>query len=393
MLLLSLAAAMGLVGAWAQSTTTVGSTGAGNTSGSTSTAPAGTNGATPATPPATGATPGGAGRRAIFLSGMVMMDDGSPLPDGVDIESSCGAGHRTMGRASPGTGTFSFQWMNSSAALGDASQMGRTGNGAASLTGSRNGSRGLDPLSNCDLTAALPGYSSSRASLNNLVGQDSYDVGVIVLHRIAGGEGRTVSVLALKAPKDAKKNFEKGTRQAAANKPADAAASFEKAVAIYPEYADAWLGLGKVQWQAGDKNAARASFRKALDLDNNLVGPWRELGYLACDESKWDEAVRYLDQAVRLDPMDSPKAWYFNALANYNLGRFDLAERSVRAELKLDNGGNPHAVYLLGLILIARRDLQGAAAALRSYIAAAPKSEDVSVAQRQLSGLESQIGR
>src|SRR6185437_803843 len=96
--------------------------------------------------------------------------------------------------------------------FGDASQTGRSlGTGAASLSGSRNGSRGLDPLANCDLTADTPGYSASRVSLYNRAGQENYDVGAIVIHLIAAGEGRTVSVLALQAPKAAKKDFEKGT--------------------------------------------------------------------------------------------------------------------------------------------------------------------------------------
>jgi tetratricopeptide (TPR) repeat protein len=227
--------------------------------------------------------------------------------------------------------------------------------------------------------------------LYDRAGQDSYDVGPIVLHRIAAGEGRTVSVLALKAPRDAKKSFDKGVSLAAAHKLPAAVASFESAVASYPEYADAWLGMGKVQWEMGGKEAARGSFAKALDLDSKLVGPWQELGFLACDDSKWEDAIRYLDQAVRLDPMDSPGAWYYDALANYNLGRFAQAERSVRAEMKLDRGANPREVLLLGLVLIGRRDLEGGAEALRNYIATAPESEDVTLARKQLSSLESRI--
>jgi tetratricopeptide (TPR) repeat protein len=179
--------------------------------------------------------------------------------------------------------------------------------------------------------------------------------------------------------------------QVAANKPALALVSFEAAVKTYPEYADAWLEMGKIQWQLARKDEARKSFQKAMDLDNSLVGPWQELGYLACDDAKWEDAIRYLDQAVKLDPMDSPSAWYFDALANYNLGRYDRAERSVRAELKLDNGKNGPGDYLLALVLIARQDLSGGAAALRSYIASSPKSADVEMAKRQLSKLETQL--
>jgi Flp pilus assembly protein TadD len=322
-----------------------------------------------------------------------MMDDGSPLPGSVNIQSICGPLRRTMDHTSA-KGEFAFQWTTTAHSFGDASEAVRAtgGNGGGALTGSRNGSRGLDPLANCDLLAESAGYSSSRVSLYDRAGQNNYDVGVIVLHRISAGEGHTVSMLALKAPKDARKRFEKGTSLAAANKSAEAATSFETAVRLYPQYADAWLALGKIQWQLAQKDLARESFRKSMELDAGLVGPWQELGYLACDDAKWEDAVRYLDQAVRLDPMDSPAAWYFNALANYNLGRFDRAERSVRAELKLDNGRNPHADYLLALVLIARQDLAGGAAALRSYIASSPKTEDAETAKRELSRLETQLG-
>lgn len=375
----------------AQSTTAT--TGNGTTGGSNSGTSTTTSGTPANTPAPTISVPGGAGTRPIFLSGKVMMDDGSPLPGSVAIQSICGPLRRTMDHSSR-DGSFAFQWSSTANAFGDASQPTRMagGNGAASLTGSRNGSRGLDPLANCDLTADSPGYTSNRVSLYDRAGQENYDVGIIVLHRIASGEGRTVSVLALEAPKAAKKYFAKGAGLAAANKPDMAVTSFEAAIAAYPQYADAWLGLGKVQWQLARKNEARASFHKAMDLDNSLVGPWQELGYLACDESMWEDAVRYLDQAVHLDPMDSPAAWYFNALANYNLGRFERAERSVRAELKLDNGKQAPGEYLLALVLIARRDLEGGAAALRSYIASSPRAEDAETAKRQLSRLETQLG-
>ncbi len=200
-----------------------------------------------------------------------------------------------------------------------------------------------------------------------------------------------VSLLALKAPKDAKKNFDKGTEQVRSNKLPDAAASFQKSVTTYPQYADAWLGLGRVQLQLGTKDAARESFQKAMDLDDKLVGPWQELGYLAFDQSKWEDAARYLDKAVRLDPMNSPMAWYFSALANYNLGRFEQAERSVRAELNLDK--NPGAEYVLGLVLIARKHYNGGAAALRTYLASSPKSEEADSARKQLSRIESQLSQ
>lgn len=367
----------------AQTTTSTSSTSTTSTTGTTN-----TSSGMATIPGVTGVNPSSSGGpRPIFLSGVVMTDDSSPLPRDVDIVSSCGALRRTMAHTTS-SGGFNFQWGSSSGIFGDASQPGRSlGTGTASLTGSRNGSRGLDPLANCDLMAETPGYSSSRVSLYDRAGQDQYDVGAIMIHLIGAGEGHTVSVLALQAPKAARKDFEKGTSLATSNKAAEALASFQNAVKIYPQYADAWLAIGKVQWILGKKDDASAAFHKAIDLDNKLVGPWEELGFLACDDAQWENALHFLDEAVHLDPMNSGTAWYFSGLANYNLGHYDLAERAVRAELKLEQGTNPHANYLLGLVLIARHDLAGGADALRSYIAAAPTAPDVAAAKRELARL------
>jgi tetratricopeptide (TPR) repeat protein len=326
-----------------------------------------------------------------------MTDDGSPLPSNINIQSVCNGVQRIRAHAAP-NGDFGFQWSSNPIGIfEDASEGGQhmSSGISGSLSGSGSGSsanRISDPLANCELQAQVSAYTSVRVSLIDRRGQETYDVGTIAIHRMSGDEGRTVSALALRAPKDAKKNFDKGTELARANKTEDAAAAFRKAVASYPQYADAWVGLGQTEVTLGSRDAARTDFRKAMDLDDKLVGPWQELGYMASDQKNWEEAARYLDHAVRLDPMDSPKAWYFSAMANFNLGRYEVAERSVRAELKLEPK-NPHGEYLLGLVLIARKDFRGGADALRNYIGLWPNGDDVESARQQLSRVESQLGR
>jgi tetratricopeptide (TPR) repeat protein len=407
-----LMASMGLVCLWGQKGGgTSGGTSGGASTGTTGTSTTGTGSGSnpvtsptsPANPPTTSpapATPVATLPKPIYLSGIVIVDDGSPLPANVNIQSVCASRQRTVANTSS-DGSFGFMWGDTAGVFEDASENVRSpGNGSGSGsgsglsgTGSGGGSsvRPTDPLADCDLRANFPGYTSSKVSLYQHAAFDRFDVGAIVLHRITGDEGRVVSLLSLKAPKDAKKNFDKGTEQARANKLTDAALSFQKSVAGYPQYADAWLSLGRVESQLGATDAAREDFQKAMDLDDKLVGPWQELGYMASDQSRWEDAARYLDRAVRLDPMNSPMAWYFSAMANYNLGRFDQAERSVRAEIKLDK--NPRAQYLLGLVLIARKDLRGGAEALRIYLASSPKPEDAELARKQLSRVEGQLSQ
>jgi tetratricopeptide (TPR) repeat protein len=390
-------AATGLVCAFAQKTTTPSAPTTGTTTGTTS----GTGGSTSPTSivPAPSPSVVNSAPRLIYLSGKVVLDDGSPLPGSVNIQSVCGTRQRTVAHTSS-AGDFGFEWQDNTAGIfEDASEAGRpsgtnltTPGSSGTGTSASPGSHLVDPLANCDLRAELAGYTSSRVSLYDHSAFDSFDAGAIVLHRLTGDEGRTVSTLSLKAPKDAKKYFDKGIELARANKTSDAAVSLRKAVASYPQYADAWLSLGQVERQLGARDEARTDFQKAMDLDDKLVGPWEELGFLASDAAKWDEAARYLNQAVLLDPMDSPMAWDFGAVANYNLGKYEMAERDVRAEMKLDHGKNPRAEYLLGLILIARKDLAGGADALRTFIAAAPNAPDAETAKKQLSRVETQLG-
>ncbi|HEU5020667.1 MAG TPA: tetratricopeptide repeat protein, partial [Bryobacteraceae bacterium] len=294
-------------------------------------------------------------------------------------------------------GDFSFQWGQTSGIFEDASQSG-SGSAFGANPGIGGGASGMgvtlaNPLANCELRVDQPGYTSSHAPLLNYGQLDRIDVGTLIIHRLTGEEGTTVSVLSMKAPKKAKKDFKKGTDQFRDRKFKDAEASFRKAVTEYPDYADAWLSLGRTERRLGAYEAAHEDFQKAMALDKKLLGPWQELGYLACDQSKWEDAAKYLDQATRLDPMDSAMAWFFSAVADFNLQRYEAAERSIRAELRLDGGGNPRAKYLLGLILLARNDLNGGAEALRAFLKVAPAGADAEMAKKQLLRVESMAGK
>jgi Flp pilus assembly protein TadD len=127
-------------------------------------------------------------------------------------------------------------------------------------------------------------------------------------------------------------------------------------------------------------DAAKASLRKALDLDPKMAGTWQTMGYMASDQGDWSNAVRDLGEAERLDPL-STLPWFVSAIAYYRLHRFAEAEASIRAEMKLDPQLQyPRSQFVLGLILIARHDVEGGTASLRNYLASSPDPRDVATA-------------
>ena len=244
-------------------------------------------------------------------------------------------------------------------------------------------------MMNCEVRASVAGYTSDSFNLFNRRTADNPDIGVLFLHRIAGVEGVSVSVTSMMAPKDAKKAYEHGLQALLKNKPADASKDFEKAVAVYPKYADAWVNLGKLHLEHQEIEPARAALRKAMEADPKLVAPYVELGLLAAKDGNWQESAKYLDRAVELDPVDFPQAWYADAVANYNLKQYDAAERSARAALKLDTRhANQRSGYLLGLVLAEKKDYAGAAAELAAYIKLGPNAPDVAQVKIQLAELE-----
>jgi tetratricopeptide (TPR) repeat protein len=300
-------------------------------------------------------------------------------------------------------GRFSFQWGQNAGVMPDASDAGFSGRnssgggfgGAQSAGGAS--SLASDPyanmLSNCEIRANIGGYVSDSVKMFTRSAMDNPDIGIIVLRRLAGVEGTSISTSALLAPKDAKKAYERGLQSLLKNKPDEAAKDFEKAVAIYPKYADAWVDLGKLRLQRKDTAGAGEAMRKAIDADPKLVTPYLELGLLSAQKQDWEESSRFLDRAVRLDPVDYPQAWYTDAVAHFNLKRYEEAEKSARQAVKLDpHHVNPRSQYLLGLVLEEKKDYAGAATELASYVTFAPNAPDLPQVREELRQIEKMLG-
>jgi tetratricopeptide (TPR) repeat protein len=323
------------------------------------------------------------------------MQDGSPVSQAT-IERVCGGLAKTVAYSNS-TGRFSFQWGDRSMIVSDASDAGssRSNSGGFGSSQSAGGANALasDPfgsrMMNCELRAVAPGFTSDTVDLFNRRTADNPDIGTLVLHRIAGMEGTSISVTSMMAPKPAKKAYEQGLQSLLKNKPADAAKDFEKAVAVYPHYAEAWVSLGKLRLQQQSIEPARTAMLKAIEADPKMVVPYMELGLLAAKDANWQKSGEYLDRAVELDPVDFPQAWYADAVANYNLKNYDAAEKSARAAVKLDpRHANARSCYLLGLVLTEKGDYLGAAAELTNYIKLAPNAPDVAQAKSKLGELE-----
>jgi len=329
---------------------------------------------------------------AVWVTGRVMMYDGSQPPERVIMETVCsGNTARSQGYTDP-KGAFSVS-VGPNSGFTDVStsrirdQVGETSVVAEGTGGNSN------PLVGCDLRARLSGYRSDTVSLTGHW-LDSPNVGAIVLYPIAAIQGLIASATSAQAPKDARKAYEKGLDSVKKDKADQAELEFRKAVQLYPKHAAAWLELGKILEKKERYPEAREAYASALAADSKFVYPYEQLYRLALREKNWKDVVEKTDQLTHLDPYEFPNAYYFNALAHFELKEYDAAEKSAHQAVEADRKhSNPKVHYLLGAIKIQTKDWTGAAESFRAYLIAVPDAPEKAQVEKTLGQLEQQINR
>jgi len=229
-------------------------------------------------------------------------------------------------------------------------------------------------------------------------------VGVIVVQRATKIEGTTLSAIPYKAPKDARKAYEKGVQSEKNGKLADAHKYFETAVKLYPNSANAWFQLGAVLQKENQTDAARKAYTQATTMDSRFLPPYLPLASMAYQTGNWTEVLNLTNHILDLDPLNRAAvtgyildldpftyagAYFYNAMANYQLNRFDDAEKSGLKAEHLDLRTHFPQLHLLLAEIFARKNNYALAIAqIQTYLALAPHAKDADQAREQLAELE-----
>jgi tetratricopeptide (TPR) repeat protein len=114
-----------------------------------------------------------------------------------------------------------------------------------------------------------------------------------------------------------------------------ARAEFEKALALDAGNAEALINLGEIAEQRGDHAEAQRLAARALSADPNSPAAMAQLGELAGKRGELDEAIRLFQQALALD--DS-RSRIFMGLGDAlrQAGRYPEAEQAFRRVLELE---------------------------------------------------------
>lgn len=326
----------------------------------------------------------------LFISGRVVIASGDRLPEPVAIERVCNGISRREGYTDF-KGQFQLQ-IGQNVGFQDASESDSRFPPGPGLPVPQSSTRQSLDLQACELRAVLAGFQSSTVRLQPNMG-DSFqvDVGTIVLKRLGNVQGSSISATSMSAPKDARKAFEKGSKAFFADRLPEAQKELEKAVRIYPQFAEAWSRLGDVEHREQKLPAAHEAYDNALKADPRYVNPLFGLALLAIAEKNWQQAAQLTAQLTSLNPYAFPAAGFYNAAANYNLGNYQAAEDSALKFKAADSQHlHPEVSLLLSNLLAQKRDYAGAAQQIRDYLVAVPKAPNAGELQlktKQYDGL------
>jgi tetratricopeptide (TPR) repeat protein len=343
------------------------------------------------------------GEMIMFLRGTVTTSDSTPLPHDVLVERVCNSMIKQQVYVAT-NGSFNMELGSRSNLLLDASADGST---RLDRTTTRPSEMGIPKteLTNCEIRASLSGF---RSDVVNLVARDSFggsiDVGSIVVERTVKVADMTISATPYKAPKDARKAYEKGLEaQKNGNLPL-AQQSFEKAVQIYPKYANAWYQLGNVLQRQDQAVPAQEAYTRSSNLDTKFLPPYLALSALAFRAKDWDELLKLTNHILALDPLnysrvkgyildldsfDYAEAYFYHAVANFSLDHAAEAEKSALKAASLDVRPRfPQIHLLLAEIFTRKNELPRAISEFQIYLDLAPNAKNADTVRERLLSLQ-----
>jgi cytochrome c-type biogenesis protein CcmH/NrfG len=325
----------------------------------------------------------------LYVNGRVLMDTGQPVPEPVSVALNCGMGSLqvirtdlkgyfqfTLGAGPQGNMTFN--------ASDDVMSPGSNGTGGSRMQG---GFGAFGDLTGCELRVSVDGYQPLDHPLSGPAELGTIDVGTLQLRRLAGVQGSAISVTSMLVPGNARKEFEKGDKEARNNKLQPATEHLQKAVAEYDNYAAAWSELGRIYAATHEMEKARQAFEKAITADPKYVPPYVSLATLEIQNQEYESALKTAGEALQLSP-SLEVANFLQAVSNFRLNRLDEAQKSAEEVEKGPHQNLSQVHALLSDIFIQKQDYSSAAAQMRAYLKESPKGAFAAQMKKNLDELE-----
>ena len=196
----------------------------------------------------------------------------------------------------------------------------------------------------------------------------------------------TVPARELAIPERARRDYDEALRKLSKNDVAGAVASLEHAVDLSPQFAQAWNHLGTIAYQQRRYQDAEKYFRRALEERPGMFPPLVNLGGVLLNLQRYKEALEWNLEAVKMRPRDA-LAHSQLGMNYYTLMQDDLAIRYLNEAKRLDPSHFSAPQLVLADLYLRRKERDKAAAELEEFLKLHPDTPAADKLRTQIESL------
>jgi tetratricopeptide (TPR) repeat protein len=224
------------------------------------------------------------------------------------------------------------------------------------------------------LVVTAEGYETHQETIDLTRTPTHMMIDVTLTALSKGAAGPPPSLTDAQAPRNARKEYDRGMKALAANRIPDAKAHFAKAVKEYPCYARAQTAEALSLISDRDLKGAEGALRKAIECDAGFSSAYLKLGELYNAELRFKDSQQVLENGLRLDP-GSWKFHYHLAAAYYGLTAYPKAEEEYLRSESLTPPAPPDVHVKLADVYSKERRFGRAYAEMKAYLEADPNGQ------------------
>jgi Tfp pilus assembly protein PilF len=205
----------------------------------------------------------------------------------------------------------------------------------------------------------------------------------------SGADGSpTVSLAEMNIPSKAREELQKGTEAFTKGDMKKAQEHFEKAAAIYPQYARAYTNLGVIAIKDGNRAKAREMFSKSISVDEGFLPGYVNLARMDFQDHDYRECETLLQKVMSVNP-SMTDAVALLASAEYVNKEYDKALADALRVHRLANHEQFADVHLIaGQVYEMQNRPQDALVQYQLFLKESPNSPRVPMVQKQVAQLQ-----
>jgi Tfp pilus assembly protein PilF len=243
----------------------------------------------------------------------------------------------------------------------------------------------------CSFFAHHDGYTSTRIDASNL-NKNYLDKTVNVpdiVMSTAVPDPYTIHTSGDNFPGKSKGPFLKAMKALDDHNMPEAIKNLQEAVNAAPKFSDGWHALGVVYDKSGHKQEAKDAYTKAVETDPKALQSYVALARICLQMKDWQCASDNSERLMKIDTKHVyPEIYMHQAVARFELKDLAGAEQSANEMIRLDPKSKyPRIQYVLGRILEAKGDINGAREHMMKYLSLDAVSKDAEPVQAHMLAL------